>query len=239
MKYAVWALVGAAWFSLCSVARADQTRVGGALLLVNGTHAERGATATGVLLPAPMLFIDHASKRWVLHAEGIVGIGPQRVGNSGYGLQSVSLSYVGASARYALTPTTALGIGETLYNQRSIYQESGFNETDSSRLAGAQYLVVQSLRRSTNGALDLTLAYNPHMTANLFRSFSNVPFEIVDAESGTQLDTMLAAHHRYRHTTLSYGIRYINLTMHFVNGSIADRNTFLMPFIGLSTNLGG
>lgn len=239
MKYAAGALVCVASLCMIGAAQADQTQIGAAAIIVSGTHTEPGSNVVRGSAPAPVLFVDHRSKRWELYAEGVGGIGPQRVnGTNGVGLQSVLLSNFGASVRYALTSNTAVGVGETLYNQRSIYQEPGFSVSDSSRLAGAQYAVIQSLRRSPGGELSLSIAYNPHLSANLFQSYSNAPVTLISPESGTQIDAKIETRRHLRRTTLYYGVRYINLSMHFVNGELADRNAFVMPFIGVSTALG-
>lgn len=125
MKYTVWTLVCAASFSMFGVAQAGQTQVGVALVVVSGSHVEAGGTTRGSI-SVPLLFVDHRTKRWELRAEGMGGLGPQQVSNSTYGLNSVSLSYASASARFAVTPYTAVGIV-----RRSITNAASIRSSDT------------------------------------------------------------------------------------------------------------
>jgi hypothetical protein len=242
-------------------ARAATLDGGVSLVLVNGTHAEQATNASISAVPAPMLRLSYNFGRFGVAAEGIPPIGElpssSSAGPSPLRLDATELSYLDGVVRYRVTNTTTIGVGETLYNQQSRYDEqwhvptgvplyiSSTTEIDRSRVAGTQYELVQILGRTLRSTLGLRLAFNPHMSANLGRSVSYLWSNantygsqwFVTPESGSQIDASLTNTVRARRLRVLYGIRYLNLIMQFPGGALADRNTFWIPFAGVSTTL--
>ena len=197
-------------------------------------------------IPAPIFFGTHRFGRFELEAEGIPPLGDFKVGNSSLGLTAIALAYFAPSMRYDLTSKTWLGLGETIYNQQSKYQNAWSTEIDRSRVVGLQYQVGVTVHQTMRSHLEVQLALNPHMSANLgqqatdffgngtshIRPWTSVP------ESGSQFDALVMNTVHYRRLELVYGLRVINLTMHFADGSLADQNRFTMPFIGIAAPVG-
>ena len=245
--------------SMTATTVAAPVRAGGGIIFVTGTHHEPNGEAKTSGVPAPLLFIEHDTGRFTLYAESIPPEGQVPVSGSGLGVSGVELTYLGISARYHPTATTSIGIGETIYNQQTVYSKNyepptnpggtyltSTAQTDRSRVVGVQYLVDQILHRSARSETQLSFAVNPGMRGNLGilsqSSLSNgQTFQghwFSTPEKGTQIDSMLVESVTNAHFTLRYGIRYLNLTMKFPDGFLADRNTFVIPFIGVSIDLG-
>ena len=247
MKCLVSALVCAAFFFCSSGAsNAAQTLVGGTVIVVSGSHTEQGGTATASSIPAPIFFGTHRFGRFELEAEGIPPLGEFKVGNSPTGLKTIALSYFAPSIRYHVTSRTWVGLGETIYNQQSMYQNTAYTELDRSRVVGLQYQVGVIVHQTLRSSLELQLAVNPHMSANLGQQVTDFfgngtvfvyPWTSVP-ESGSQFDALVMNTVHYRRLELVYGLRVINLTMHFADGSLADQNRFTMPFIGFAAPIG-
>jgi len=233
---------------LVSVASAEATQVGATVLIVHGTHLESGASAPIGAIPAPLLHARHDVGRFELFAEGIPPFGRVPLGNNGLGISGIELTYLNGVVEYRLSPATRVGIGETIYNQQTTYNQppiDGFpaQQLDRSRLVGTRYQLDQTLWQTARVHLDLQLALNPHISANLGKHPEGlgVPPNIwvVLPEAGSQVDATLAATATSRKRIgVRYGLRYLNLIMRFPDGSLADRNTLLVPFVDITAPFG-
>lgn len=239
-------------------ARASQTEVGAGIFVVNGTHTEQsGARATASLVPAPLLHVIHRAGRFEFQFDAIP---PEQalIGGNALGLRSTTLSYLDGTVRFRIAPSTHVGVGEMIYNQESLYKYqwgtlpvsgiyvTGVDTTDRSRIAGLEFSAKQLLRATKNAAFHFAVAYCPSLRGALgtsSRYFWNDGTQtggrwFATSEFGSQIDAMVDNGVRiHKRTTLHYGVRYVNMSMHFSDGYLADRNVFLVPFIGLSTML--
>lgn len=253
---------------LCAVlspiaASAGTTEVGGAVIFVHGSHTEQAqplpqySQAVANLVPAPFLLLEHRAGRVTLHLESIPPLGTVPVANNALGLSGVQLSYLGGYLGYALSPRTRIFVGETIFNQQTGYAHTygsqnvsgiyvtGSHETDRSRVAGAQYGVIETLASSARSSLVATFGVNPHLSANLAQQATYSWNDgsatqtrwFVTPEAGSQIDASLVRRVFKGRTTFAYGLRYINMTMRFADGTLADRNAFAVPFVGISTTL--
>lgn len=247
MSRLVSALICATLFLFAShMATASPTHVGSTLVLVFGTHTEHDRSVTrSPGFPVPMLTASHSIGRFELTGEAIPPVATFRVDSTHPGLRTVSISYMNFALRYHPTTSTWIGIAQTLYNQQSTYAVSTYGtETDRSRLAGLQYQIGHMLRTTPHSSLEISLAVNPHISANLgqqtaYQFPNGSSFQtrwLVTPEAGTQVEAILSNTIRLHHMHLLYGIRYLNLTMRFPNGILADQNLIAMPFIGISTS---
>ena len=243
----------------CQCVMAAETQAGLDLVVISGTHTETFASATGSA-PAPLVQVSERIGRFEIAGEGVPPLGNIAVAANALGLNNVNLSYFGSAVRYRVTDTTTIGIGETLYNQQSTYVtnfQSSFGnphpvsqtEIDSSRVAGVQYSIRQVLRQTGRSSLSVRIGVNPHLSANLHHEFHvnlrdgrSIPepyLSYTAPEEGSQIDAVLTNAVYVRRTLrLEYGIRYLNMTMLFADKSLADRNAFLIPFVGLSAAVG-
>ncbi|HTV72336.1 MAG TPA: hypothetical protein VME66_01340, partial [Candidatus Acidoferrales bacterium] len=72
--------------------------------------------------------------------------------------------------------------------------------------------------------------------------YAGVPFTFDTSqtvpERGSLIDMSALLERRFKHSSLSYGIRNINYSAKFQNGNLADRNVFLIPCINFAWRLG-
>ena len=229
-------------------APASPAQLGLDVVFVNGTHHESHGDVRASGVPAPMLRLTKDSGRFEFFVEGIPPMGGIPVSGTSLGVNSVQLTYLDMAARYRVLPATLVGIGETIYNQQTGYTSvfHGFNftdttiETDRSRVVGLELGVLQTLRQTPRSIAELSVAANPYMQGTLGMKFDEMSSDggsfhgpWVDVpESGSQIQAMLVNSVAERRTVFRYGVRYLNLTMHFTDGTLADHNAFFIPFFG-------
>ena len=240
-------------------ARASQTELGAGIIVVSGTHTEQtGAQARANDVPAPMLHVLHVAGRFEFQLDAIP---PSRASINGsvLGLNSTSLSYLDGTIRFSVARATLLGIGQMVYNQESLYGRqfgtlpisgtyvTAVNTTDRSRIVGLEFSVKQSLRTTKRSALSAIVAYAPSLRGVLGASSLYTWNDgthtgghwFATSEFGSQIDVLVDNSVRVAsRAKLHYGLRYLNMSMHFSDGYLADRNAFFVPFVGWSTTLG-
>ena len=237
-------------FGLAHPADAATTRIELRALVVSGSHIESGGTSTVSLQPAPTLRITTSEKRWSLFAEIASSLGPVPVTSTGgmnSGLASVQASYINTAVRYRINAITSLGIGETIYNQNSIYQTNqlfGENSADSSRIVGMRYEIRSKIYSTLHSQWHADLAVNPHLSASLVQyeptndADGDEGVRFAFPEVGSQVDASLSNRVSNRRYSLTYGVRYINLSMFFPYHELADRDAFVIPFVGIARSFG-
>jgi hypothetical protein len=190
-RVARW-LYAAAFFAILScpvLARAGSPSVGVTAAIMAGTHDETSGRATLPLLPVPLINVRIPLNRFEIDAEGVPPIGPVPYSSSIRDVwRATKLSYGYAALRYRFNDVFSVGIGETLYNQSTIYTEThvydGFfrtpngtypvtttssqSEVDSSRVPGARYDVETRLPITTRSSLVARFAVTPAMHAIVF-----------------------------------------------------------------------
>lgn len=241
-------------FFMPVAANAGQTSVGAAVVLTHGTHIESSGAMNAPLVPAPIFVVRHTEGRWEFVADALPPIGAVPVANNGLGIKNISLTYDDAFVRYwNRRRTFAVGFGETLYNQRtmSLDWQSGPNYGDEygqSRVAGARYELTQRIPLRLNTTLEFYVAADPSMHGRIVyerEDFVNGRRYVGVAqplwETASQIDTAVRIIRRYGPMTFSYGIRYIDYTAllnnRFYHG-FADKNAFVMPFVGIERRVG-
>ncbi len=240
----VWAMLSPV------IARADQTTVGVQLAGAHGTHRESDGNATAALVPAPLITVSHSAQCWEVAAEGLPPVGPIPVGNNGLGMQNVRLTYADAVARYwNPSHTFAVGIGDTLYNQRTEFvreinpTELG-TEVDRSRVAGTRYELIVRKALSLNNSVEARVAVDPAMhgrfsyTQTVQNGGATVgPFSSPPSwERASQVDADAHFIHRFGSYALLYGVRYLNYTAEYTDPfqpRFADANSLVMPYVAL------
>lgn len=119
MKKRVWALGILCALGLCANALADQTTAGISLGAAHGQHREVDGTATAPFVPAPIITASHRSGRLELSLRALPPVGVA-IANNDLGMKNFNLSYGDATLRlWNRRGTFAVGLGETLYNQRT------------------------------------------------------------------------------------------------------------------------
>jgi hypothetical protein len=262
---------------LCAApARAAQVVVGITSAFTFGTHEERQGRDTVPLLPVPLITLRVPLRRFEFVAEGVPPLGPIPYRSAYNGTsQSTLLSYAHAALRYKLDSHFSVGIGETLYNQRTTYVQtrvfygylymqdgskvpatvtSTSSQVDASRVPGMRFEVRGQWQIGRVQWVAAELAVTPAMhavvrAANRFQTSiaTTAPIKQPPAfsysfpapETGSEVDASVTAGRRFGSFTLLYGVRYLNYIAHFnAGGTLADRNTLVLPFIGFERTFG-
>lgn len=264
-------------FLLCAVpARAAQVAVGITSAFTFGTHEERQGRDAVPLLPVPLITLRVPLRRFEFVAEGVPPLGPIPYRSSYDGTsQSTLLSYAHAALRYKLDAHFSVGIGETLYNQRTTYVQTrvyhGYiymsdgskvpatvtattSQVDASRVPGMRFEVRGQWQIGRAQWIAAELAVTPAMHA-VVRASNRFEDSIVTTapiaspkpfsysfpapETGSEVDASVTAGRRFGSYTLLYGVRYLNYIAHFnATGTLADRNTLVLPFLGFERAFG-
>ncbi|MDP9016776.1 MAG: hypothetical protein M3N19_00455 [Candidatus Eremiobacteraeota bacterium] len=235
-------------------AASAEAEIGLTANLAHGVHAEETATAQFAVLPFPILSIRHRSKRLELFAESLVPIGPIRfIGGTVGQPQSSQLGYLSGVLRYyTANGRLYVGAGASEIVQRTVYVPFEFThgsfhvtdgEIDTSRLAGARYEVGALLADSPSHRIRVSLAALPSIRATLnehaFTAGSiNHSHDFFIPEHASLVDTSISIERTFHnHVSLVYGVRYVNVSAAFEDGSLADRNRFVAPFVGITRRI--
>ena len=264
MKFAgaATAIIAAA---LCAgAARADdRPSIGLTLNASIGTHEEASGRERVPLVPVPMIDLRIPLKRFEIEVQGIPPIGPLGY-DSGISQTSrtTRFSYLLGMLRYRIPHSRfSVGVGETLYNQETVYrQTSQFSigpggstvtdtrtEFDRSRIAGARYELGYAVSLSAKQRLTATVAVTPAMHATIYEdllfesSLGPPPLRVSETapETGSQVDGQIYYSVHSRAVDWLFGVRYINYIAHFEsNGLLSDRNSIVLPFVGIQIPIG-
>jgi hypothetical protein len=189
------------------------------------SFGENRATAPGVV---PFLDLDSHVRNLEIHAEWTGPLPPINIGSGSTGIQSIKLSYFDAAARYWIVPNRiAFGAGQLLWNQQTRYNDvmPTATEFDASRGAGMRYEVLGNLPWR-GGYFQAAVAAMPRIHALLSWTFDpgtivRTPTSEQEAQVDSSLTYYFAQHDR---TQFSMGLRYLNMTAKFNDGSFADAN---------------
>jgi hypothetical protein len=248
-------------------ARAGETTVGLTLNATIGTHSEgANDTETLPLVPAPIFSIEHTQGRFSVFLEGLPPIGPVAFSDPGPAhATGTKLSLFDGALRYTLPGTRLwVGLGATLINQATSYHTvyvepipgsytitEIYDRVDASRLAGARFEAGANLWTDGRQRVDVSVATSPRMhtliratgTENYSSTNPNMPpasygLSESDAETASLLDAQARWSFLRGRSTWTVGLRYINHAATFdYDGSEADRNRLVLPFVGWSTRL--
>lgn len=262
MRNRVWFVLALLALTAPAYARADETTFGVAITGTHGTHREGGGVAKAPLVPAPVLAVSHRFKRFEIVAEGLPPIGAIPVSNNGLGMQSIALTYGDATLRYwNKRQTFAVGIGETLYNQRTQFLqfEDSFmqaNTVNASRVTGTRYEMLEHIALPGRNFVEAQFAVDPAMHGRfIFEERTTYPTRgrsytytaPPEWERASQVDANVRFVHPFGPFALSYGVRYLNYTASFTRPAgwgpagwpaFADANSFLMPYIAIQRSWG-
>ncbi|HET9095523.1 MAG TPA: hypothetical protein VFN37_02580 [Candidatus Baltobacteraceae bacterium] len=251
MQKRVWAVLFVFLTFAPAAAMADPTTIGVQLGATRAVHREEDG-GVSALAPVPILTASHRSGCIEISAEGLPPVGPVGFTNNGLGMKDITLSYADAVARYwNPSHTVALGIGETLYNQRTDFLERfrGGQQAliDRSRVAGTRYELVVRRALRTRDAAQVSIAVNPAMHGRYTQTqmpqgapgwgFTTPPIW----EHASQVDADARFTHAFGAYAISYGVRYLNYNAAFDSlwqPQFADANALVMPYVALTRTFG-
>ena len=260
------ALLGACLAAIPVTAGA-QTTAGIDLDLSNGQHAESNVRYNFPLVPLPMLHFTARVKNFAIHLEAVPPLGPIGYGTaSGYAPQATRLSYLVGTLRYYATGSRYFfGVGSTVLNQRTttsqsrqsyfnLYTVNDSNDTAQlSRVTGSLYEAGYAVKLPKS-AVEVIVGINPKLRANYYVDVaeshtvtlpngsthaSHYGYGFMWPEHGAQVESSVRWTRDLIHMSISYGIRYINYTAAYDQSNrLADKNSLLMPFIGIARRIG-
>ena len=227
----------------------DETSVGITINGTSGEHIERSGVDSVPFFPVPIFQADHQHRRLRLHVEGVPPLGPVSLSGRVFGQNSqVTLSYLSGDLSLTLPANRySFGIGGTVINQQTDYARR--RETQTSRVVGARYILRGVVNEDGREQLEASFAFSPRVHAvqrTVFRFQEFVPggppiqrsLTFEDPEHASLVDTSLRWSVRHARWSFLYGLRYINYAAAYArNNALADRNHFLMPFIGFERRL--
>lgn len=236
MNRVICSALAVAALSLCAPVRASagETTVGLTLNPTFGTHAEASGSETLPVVPVPLFSVGHREGRASIFLEGVPPIGPVPLS----GGDATTLSVFDGAFRYAVSGRSWLGLGETIFNQKTVGAASA--EIQASRVVGTRYEAGTTLWASGPQGIDLQLAVSPSMrgtiiTTHRFGPLLGLSYDVHDPEQGSLLDAQARWSRTRGAVVLSAGLRWINYTAAYAaTGSIADRNHILAPFVGVA-----
>jgi len=121
---------------------------------------------------------------------------------------------------------------------------------DASRVVGARYEIGADLWKHGGQRLELSMAVSPTMHARLDRWFASTDVSDVPgwptphyeasqtvAEQASLVDGQVRWSLSRGRSIWSLGVRYVNHVAKFDNGTLADRNTLILPFVGWAARI--
>lgn len=210
---------------------------------VNGTfgqHVEPGVALNVPLLPLPVVDARVRVRDVELRAEALPPIGPIAWNNSNVNIHTTRLGYASAVLYYHLRGGFSAGAGGTVITQYSTFEPAPYGEplTQSGRVAGLRWAAMEQIPIARDTTVTATFADSPVMHAAVTSTFAPHTFPTMsNGETAALVDASVSAERQFGGTALEAGVRYLNYSARFDNGTLADRNRFLMPFAGIHWRL--
>jgi hypothetical protein len=211
-------------------AQADEIAIGGQIFVGSENHTELDNNVAA-RIPIPFVVLDARLKRFQITGELVPPLTAST--NSVAGIHSVQLSYLDGSARYWIGGRIrwCVGLGQTLWNQRTEYIETPI-QYDASRGAGARFEVGNEVPVLRRDSIETILAVSPKIHATLSYTFGSLGYaEQPVSEQEAQVDTQVALVQPAGTWKFKYGVRYLNMTAKFDDGSFADANHVVGLFV--------
>jgi hypothetical protein len=195
--------------------------------------------------PLPLADLDARLSRTSMHLEGVPPL-TFAYGDAAAGRrQQTQLSIINATLREVVFGGLFVGIGQTIYNQRTTYPPDTAGAAPSvtqqaSRVTGARLEIGLRGRLTHGRRFEFVAAVNPSMRGLEYTTLrAPAPFALVaNPENAVQVDTALRIVTPLRRGALVYGLRYLNYASRYsqrgtpLAGSLADRNVGFMPLVG-------
>jgi hypothetical protein len=236
----------AMFFALAArAAFADDDTAGGAIgvtldPILGGVHDSFNDRITLPPLPVPLLEGNVHFSHFEITAFGIPPTIAIPYNDSIQGQVRLRLTILDATFRvWDGKHRFGVGIGETLYNQTTHYENADFyanssGERQYSRIAGAHYEVVARFPFRA-GHVETSLRYAPVLLGTQVSTYEDGTPSRFDPERGQQIDGNIRyVHHIGPHMDAVLGVRYVNFTAAYdVPGHpLSDRNAAVLPAFG-------
>lgn len=245
------ALVFLALFN-AAPALADSPTVGVNVNLILGRQQQSSSKSTSLpTVPLPAFSAKIPIGRFAISAEGVPPIGPVSYADGRGSTQATKISYMTMEGRFRLPGgRLTFGAGTALVNQATYYSRFTPVSEQSSRVAGFRFSATALLEQSLHAQTQVTAAFSPAMHGVQHSYFRFPRFvcypskkycrgvtDVDDAESASLVDLQASRVQRFGRYGLRYGLRYINYSAKYPDGFAADRERFVMPFVGMEFSI--
>lgn len=217
---------------LATAATPDNSYVGVQGLALAGVHRDVAGSEYGIGA-GPLLEVHAGGSRFAVHLEGIPVVSiPGTRPSVTYGQATPALGIFNGDAEYAVDRRGQiwLGLGETIYNQRTPLPAQ--SQTVSSRLAGARYTL--RLRRSfgTSHFVEAFVGTAPYLTGSDVYVFLSGAPNTIKPERASEVDASFEFGYTRNRSQWLFGVRTLNFSaMYPLTGEAADRNVGIGPVI--------
>lgn len=216
----------------------DKSYVGVQGLAIVGVHTDVAGSQHGIGA-GPLLQLHVERSRLAVHLEGIPVVSiPGTRPSVTYGQATPKLGILNGDAEYAIDRGRQawLGLGETIYNQRTPLPAQA--QSVSSRLAGARYTLRLRHSFSPSHFFEGFVGTAPYLSgSDVYVYLSGAP-NTIKPERASEVDASLALGYTHNRTQWLFGVRSLNFSaMYPLTGAAADRNVGIGPYIEWRTLL--
>ncbi len=215
---------------LLTTAATPYSYVGIQGLALVGVHRDAAGSQYGIG-GGPLLEVHVGGKHFALHLEGLPVISIPGVQPSAtYGQATPKLGIFNGQAEYAVTNDAWIGLGETIYNQRTPLPAQA--QEVSSRLAGVRYTLRYRHTFGTRHVLEAFVGTAPYLSGSDVYAFLDGSPNVIKPERASEVDASVEYGISYRRSQWLFGLRTLNFSaMYPATGEAADRNVGFGPMI--------
>ena len=223
---------------LTTAATSPYSYVGVQGLALVGVHRDVAGSQYGV--GAGALFELHVGgPRFAVHLEGIPVVSiPGTRPSAAYGQATPALGIFNGDAEYAIDRGGQiwLGLGETVYNQRTPLPAQA--QEVSSRLAGARYTLRLHHAFGHAHFLEAFVGTAPYLTGSDVYTYLDGSPDTIKPERASEVDASVEFGFIRNRSQWLFGLRTLNFTaMYPLTGEAADRNVGFGPILEWRTRL--
>jgi hypothetical protein len=223
---------------LTTAATSPYSYIGVQGLALVGVHRDVSGSQYGVGA-GPLLELQVGGSRFAFHLEGIPVVSiPGTRPSTAYGQATPALGIFNGQAEYAVDRRGEiwLGLGETVYNQRTPLPAQA--QTVSSRLAGARYTLRLHHTFGESHFLEAFVGTAPYLTGSDVYAFLDGAPDAIKPERASEVDASLTFGYTHRRSQWLIGLRTLNFTARYpLTGEAADRNVGFGPILEWRTRL--
>ncbi len=217
---------------LTTAATSPYSYIGVQGLALVGVHRDVAGSQYGIG-GGPLLEVQLGGPRLAIHLEGIPVVSiPGTRPSATYGQATPALGIFNGQAEYAIDPhgQVWLGLGETIYNQRTPLPAQ--SQTVSSRLAGARYTLRLHHAFGQSHFLEGFVGTAPYLTGSDVYVYLDGSPNTIKPERASEVDASLTFGYTHRRSQWLIGLRTLNFTARYpLTGEAADRNVGFGPII--------
>jgi hypothetical protein len=217
---------------LATGATPDYSYVGVQGLALVGVHRDVAGSEYGIGA-GPLLEVHAGGSRFAVHLEGIPVVSiPGTRPSVTYGQATPALGIFNGDAEYAVDRRGQiwLGLGETIYNQRTPLPAQA--QTVSSRLAGARFTLRLHRSFGTSHFVEAFVGTAPYLTGSDVYVYLDGAPNTIKPERASEVDASLEFGYTRNRSQWLFGVRTLNFSaMYPLTGEAADRNVGIGPVI--------